>query len=145
FLSTVDELLQSGCLAQEPQPPPATASAVESRSTVELYAALIRTVCQALKSAGHDLRDLQLFFSDPLPGMEEPFAGVTLSDDGHGVCDQVRTNMVGPTPALRRAEAYQALEGFVAYALFSAKNVLSPGLAESLAEEFRRIQEELGG
>src|SRR5262249_60079958 len=109
--------------ASRPPPPPAAASAVELRSTVELYAALIRTICQALKSAGHGLRDLQSFFSDPLPGMEEPFAGVTLSDDGYLDFDQVMTNMGGPTSALRRAEAYQALDGFVAYALFSAKHV----------------------
>jgi hypothetical protein len=146
FLSSVDELLQSGCLAQQPQPPPTVATTpAEIRSPLELYAALIKTICQALKSAGHDLRDLQSFFSDPLPGMEEPFAGVTLSDDGYLDFDQVMTNMGGPTSALRRAKAYEALDGFVAYALFSAKNVMSQELAESLAEEFRRIQGELGG
>lgn len=147
FLSSVDELLQSGCMSQQAPPPPAatTAAPTEIRSPLELYAALIRTICQALKSAGHDLCDLQSFFSDPLPGMEEPFAGVTLSDDGYLDFDQVMTNMGGPTSALRRAKAYEALNGFVSYALFSAKNVMAPELAESLAEEFRRIQGELGG
>jgi hypothetical protein len=146
FLSSVDELLQSGCLTSQAQPAaPSAKVPAETRSPLDLYATLIRSVCQALKSAGHDLKDLQSFFVDPLPGMEEPFAGVTLSDEGYLDFDQVMNNMKGPTSALRRAKAYEALDGFLAYALFSAKNVMSPDMAESLADEFRRIQGELGG
>jgi hypothetical protein len=149
FLSSIDELLQAGSLVQR-------AERISSRqavtdqvpSALDLYAELIQTICGVLKAAGRDLKDLQSFFSDPLPGMEEPFAGVSLGDDGSINFDRLTANMGGQTSALRRAKGYDALDSFVSYAMFSAKNALAPDrpeLAESLDREFHRIRVELGG
>jgi hypothetical protein len=144
FLGAVDELLRSGALLVVPQEvEPRASGAMEARSPVELYAALIKTVCDALKTAGKGLKDLQSFFADPLPGMEEPFAGVTLRDDGTLDFERVMNNMGGSSSPLRRAKAYEALDSFVCYALFSAKNAMPPETAELLAGRFRRIQAEL--
>lgn len=145
FLSAIEELLDAGCLFQGRQEIRSqSAEPAQARSPLDLYATLIKTICAALRSAGHDLRDLQSFFADPLPGMEAPFAGVVLSDDGYLDLDQVIANMGGLGSALRRAQAYEALDGFVSYALFSAKNAMAPEVAESLGKEFRRLQGELG-
>lgn len=144
LLGAVDELLRIGALLAIPERTGFSGAVpMEARSPLELYAALIKTICNALKSSGKDLKDLQSFFSDPLPGMEEPFAGVTLSDEGNLDFNRVMANMGGSSSALRRAQAYEALDGFVCYALFSAKNAMSAELAESLSKEFRRIQGEL--
>ena len=144
FLGGVDELLRCGALlqiAEEAGPPGGPVT--QARSAIELYAVLIKTICDALKSSGKDLKDLQSFFTDLPPGLEEPFAGVALSDEGKLDFDRVMSNVGGATSALRRAQVYQALDGFVCYALFSAKNAMSPELAESLSDELRRIQSEV--
>jgi hypothetical protein len=144
FLCAVDELLRTGALVAIPEKvDPPTAVAGEARSPVEMYAALIKAICDALKSSGKDLMDLQSFFSDPLPGMEESFAGVTLSDQGDLDFDRVIANTGGPVSAVSRARAYEALDGFVWYALFSAKNAIAPEMAEALSNELRRIQSEV--
>jgi hypothetical protein len=144
FLSAVDELLRCGALLQiAEEARPSGGPVTQPRSPIELYAALIKTICDALKSSGKDLKDLQSFFTDPPPGLEEPFAGVALSDEGKLDFDRVMSNTGGTTSALRRAQAYQALDGFVCYALFSAKNAMSAELAESLSNELRRIQSEV--
>jgi hypothetical protein len=41
---------------------------------------------------------------------------------------------------VRRAKAYEALDSFMSYALFSAKNVMPSDAAETLAKECRRMQ-----
>jgi hypothetical protein len=144
FLAAMDELLRIGALLAIPEGTGFSGAVpTEMRSPLELYAALIKTVCDALKSSGKDLKDLQSFFSDPLPSLEKAFVGVTLSDDGSLDFNRVMANLGGPSSALCRAQAYQALDGFVSYALFSAKNAMSPELAESLSKEFLRIQGEL--
>jgi hypothetical protein len=144
FLGAVDELLRSGALLAIPEKTDSRRAAVsEAPSPVQLYAALLKTICDALRSSGKGLKDLQSFFSDPLPGMEEAFAGVTLSDDGNLDFNRVMANVGSASSPLRRAKAYEALDGFICYALFSAKNAMSPELAESLSVELRRIQSEL--
>jgi hypothetical protein len=146
FLSTIERLLAEGVLAVElkvaqvraPQPlasPP---------STLDLYGSLIRTICKALEGAGKDLSDLRSFFEDPLPGLEQAFAGVTLSDGGALDVERVRQNVKAKDDALARAMTYEALDAFVSYALFSAKNVLPADLAKVLGAEFKRIQEGSG-
>jgi len=86
------------------------------------------------------LSHLQAFFRDPLPGMEEAFAGVQLSEDGQLDLDRVIKNMGEPATAVRRAKAYEALDAFMSYALFSAKNVMPANRAEAFRRDCRRIQ-----
>lgn len=120
---------------------PAAATASARPSALDRYAALVKTICDALAKAGRDLADLRSFLDDPLPGMETAFKGVTLSDQGVLDVQRVLNNALHDRSPLGRARAFEALDAFVNYALFSAKNVLPPELAESLAKDFRRIHE----
>jgi hypothetical protein len=120
---------------------PAREAAPAGKSALELYVELVRTICQALRNAGKDLSELRGFFDHPAPGLEEAFAGVSLSEEGTLDVARVMANVSGGDQALSRALAYEALDAFANYALFSAKNALPPELAELLAEEFRRVSE----
>jgi hypothetical protein len=124
--------------AVRPLPAAQTAPAA---SALERYAALVKAICGALESAGRPLDDLRAFLQDPLPGMEVTFAGVTLSPGGVLDAARIISNTSAENPALARAQAYEALDAFVSYALFSAKNVLPAELAETLGREFRRLHE----
>ncbi|MHB8878814.1 MAG: DUF4388 domain-containing protein [Myxococcaceae bacterium] len=149
FLTGVARLLEAGALLAEaaaPAPAPRAPSplAAEPPSTLSRYASLIHAICHALASAGKDLSDLRSFFSDPLPGLEQAFKGVALADDGSLDVEAVRGNITAPDEAVARALAYEALDAFVSYALFSAKNVLPPEQARALGAQFKRLQEGTG-
>jgi hypothetical protein len=144
FLQWVDSLVRSGALIQRApssQPPPKSGKAPSTQSSaLQLCASLIKTICEAFKAAGQDLSHLQSFFKDPLPGMEEAFAGVKLSEDGQLDLDRVIKNMGEPATTARRAKAYEALDAFMSYALFSAKNIMPAERAEAFRRDCRRIQ-----
>jgi hypothetical protein len=142
FLKAIEGLLTAGVLQKQATVPTeeTSAEAGQGQSPLELYAALIRTICSALTRAGNDLGDLRSFFDDPLPGLEEAFKGVTLDEQGGLDVNQVLKNITGH-PALAKAKAYEALDAFVSYALFSAKNVLPADLAATLNREFKHLKE----
>ncbi len=134
WLSLVDELLASGVLSIRPRTEPeaeAISAPEEDQSVLERYELLLQTICAALQSSGEGLEDLRSFLADPLPGMEEAFAGVTLDDQGRLDMERLLANGGGA----------ESLDAFASYALFSARNVLPPGMAEALSTEFRRVQE----
>lgn len=145
FLTAIERLFAAGALVEEKPAPVAPVAAPPMPSAVELYSSLIRSICAALQKSGKDLSDLHSFFADPLPGLEDAFAGVVLSDDGTLDVERVFENLKQGDPVMARAKAFEALDAFVSYALFSAKNVLPPDLAQVLAAEFRRLQEGIGG
>ena len=141
FLSGVQACLASGALVpQQAQPATSESKSKETArsSALQLYASLVQAICRALTAAGQDLSDLQSFLKDPLPGMEEAFAGVQLSAQGELDVEQVIKNLGGGP--IQRAKAYEALDSFMSYALFSAKNVIPADSAEALAKECKRIQ-----
>lgn len=140
FLGGVEVCLASGALVPQQEAVRAESKSKESvpGSALQLYASLVQAICRALTSAGQDLSDLQSFLKDPLPGMEEAFAGVQLSAQGELDVGRVIKNLGGGP--MHRAKAYEALDSFMSYALFSAKNVIPAPSAEALAKEFRRIQ-----
>jgi hypothetical protein len=133
--------LAAGVLVPRAAGSTASPSAEEPKGAVERYAELVRTICQALSNAQHPLEPLRGFFAEPSAGLEEAFEGVTLSDEGDLDVARVIANVAGPDEALSRAMAYEALDAFASYALFSAKNALPPELAELLEDEFRRVSE----
>jgi len=140
FLQRVEACLASGALVPQAATRASTPRQPESArgSALQLYASLIQTICRALKAAGQDLSDLQSFLRDPLPGMEEAFAGVQLSSEGELDVKRVINNL-GDTP-VRRAKAYEALDSFMSYAVFSAKNVMPSDAAQALTKECSRMQ-----
>ncbi|MFZ5468587.1 MAG: DUF4388 domain-containing protein [Myxococcota bacterium] len=142
FLVTVDGMLSAKALVEEgpAAPTPAPKPVSPAPTAAQLYASLIRTICTALKNAGNDLEDLREFLAEPLPGMEVALKGVKLSDEGEIDVQRVLKNVGGADQALARAAAFEVLDAFVSYALFSAKNVLPAKMADALAAEFRAIQ-----
>jgi hypothetical protein len=147
FYSQVEALFAAKAWVKAPElPAPMPVKPPEPTqplSALELYAALIQTICSALKSAGGDLEDLKSFFTEPLPNMEKWVAGLELSDDGRIDVSRLLANVQGKGAAIGKLRAYEVLESFVSYALFSAKNALPEELAELLQREFRQIREGL--
>jgi hypothetical protein len=143
FFAQLEDLVRDGALVEVVAAAAAAPASLPPSppSPLDRYSALVKTICDALGAAGRDLADLRSFFEDPLPGMEAAFAGVTLSEGGQLDVKRVLSNAAPNNEALGRAKAYEALDAFVSYALFSAKNVLPAELAESLARDFRRIHE----
>lgn len=141
FLQWAAAALAAGVLVPREAGVVQEALAEEPKGVVERYADLVRTLCQALKQAGHPLEPLRGFFVRPASGLEEAFEGVRLSDDGELDVARVVANVAGPDEALSRAMAYEALDAFTSYALFSAKNALPAELGDLLEEEFRRVSE----
>lgn len=145
FLSLVSELLEQGVLTVKPRthdeaPPPASAASLPA---LDRYAEVIRAACAALVEHGLSLEDLRSFLADPLPGMEGAFKGVTLSDLGEMNVAQVLENAGGAQRAEAKARAYEALDAFVSYAVFSARNVLPPAVAEGLSQKVRALHQEV--
>jgi len=141
FLKWSSGLLAAGVLARREEGAVTVPSAGEPKGVSERYADLVRTLCQALRNADQPLEPLRGFFAQPAAGLEDAFEGVTLSDTGELDVARVMANVAGPDEALSRAMAYEALDAFASYALFSAKNALPQELGFLLEEEFRRVSE----
>jgi hypothetical protein len=141
FLKWASALLAAGVLAPREAGAVTVPSGAEPVGVAERYAELVRTLCQALSHAGQPLEPLRGFFAQPAAGLEEAFEGVTLSDAGELDVARVMANVAGPDEALSRAMAYEALDAFASYALFSVKNALPPELGDLLEEEFQRVSE----
>lgn len=152
FLTWVDEQVRGNALAVQPEAPPAPEApptpAGESLGSEllgpeERYNMLLALVARELKEAGQDAGLLRRFLDEPPAGLEDAFAGVTLDEDGHVDVERIRANVAGGDGALSRALTMEALDAFVSYALFSAKNVLPPDVAERLARTYLSLQEGL--
>ena len=103
---------------------------------------LVERISAALLAAGKELQPLRAFLEEPLAELEEAFAGVTLDASGRLDVERVVQNLSQGRPAIARARAYEALDAFVSFAVFSAKNVLSPEDAAALLAELRQVREE---
>lgn len=143
FLGEIDRLLSIGVLAVRPATAevPTAAPVSGGQSVLDEYDALVKSICDALTTEGHGLSDLRSFLSDPLPGMEKALEGVTLSDDGHLDTARLMQNVAAEGPQAR-ARGYEALDAFVSYALFSARNLLPADVADQLTRAARALQEE---
>lgn len=152
FLTRVKAALSGGVLkaeTEEEDDGPITETSLvdaqdEARSELELYGELVRIICYALIRTGQKLDQLRSFLLEPLPSVARAFEGVTLSDEGVLDFDRIRQNIgaVTQSKALARAQTYEAIDAFISYALFSAKNVLKPELANQLNREFMFLQKE---
>ncbi|HQR28878.1 MAG TPA: DUF4388 domain-containing protein [Anaeromyxobacteraceae bacterium] len=144
-------LLRDGWVeAESPRPSPARAAAapahpVPSGGPFEAYARIIRHVYEELsrvqRDAGHRLES---FFERLPPARRAVFEGVRIGADGDIDVAQVLLNVgdgsARPGPAAR-ARALDALESFLAFALFEVKNCLPPADAARVLERVARMQE----
>jgi hypothetical protein len=141
FLSSVEEALRQGSLqivGQVGPPPPGQPP--DQQSPLQLYRSLVQAICEAMLGSGEGLGSLRSFLESPQPGTEEAFAGVTLSSWGDLDVDRVAKNLERLGPVVGRARTYEALNAFVSYALFSAKNSLSGERASALEARVRAMQ-----
>nr|WP_153866311.1 MULTISPECIES: DUF4388 domain-containing protein [Myxococcaceae] len=147
YLHWLDERVRDGtfevALLPEPGPPElageglgAAALGPEAR-----YAALIARVAEAMRRAGLGLESLRGFLLTPPPTLQAAFEGVTLSEEGLLDVERLKQNVAARAPVLARARTLEALDAFAAYALFSARNLLSEQEAAALARAYRALQE----
>jgi hypothetical protein len=158
FLTWVDEQVRGQALVIQPAEAPAPVAAapapeapeaseaprapsLEQLGPEERYLQLLSLVARALKEAGQDAAMLRGFLDAPPSGLEAAYEGVALGEDGRVDVERIRRNVAGGGEALARALTLEALDAFVSYALFSAKNVLPPDVAEQLARSYLSLQE----
>nr|WP_253816430.1 DUF4388 domain-containing protein [Myxococcus xanthus] len=146
FYTWLEEAVRGGNVAVHPAaPPPVQAPAVEGMawellSAEERYNLLLSLVHRALREAGRDTDLLRGFLDAPPQGLEDAYAGVTLAADGRVDVARLRANLSTGGEAVGRALTLEALDAFVSYALFSARNVLPADVAERLSNTYRTLQ-----
>lgn len=123
--------------APRPAEPPAS-------GPFETYRRIFRRVFSAMAAAQPDARARLNSYFDRLPERARPvFEGVRIDGEGEVDVAQVLLN-VNATGAFKgaatRARSLEALEDFLAFALFELKNVLPRERAEAILREVGRMQ-----
>jgi hypothetical protein len=144
----LDELVRDGWVvpaAPEPaETEPAPVQAVPAGGPFESYARIVRHLFEELSRVQPDAgRRLESFFDRLPPGRRTVFEGVRIGADGNIDVDQLLLNAgrgaARPGP-VARAQALDALESFVSFALFEVKNCLAPAEAARVLEDVGRMQ-----
>ncbi len=127
-------------------PPAATPPAEEPEATAgggpfEAYRRAIQRIFEVVRehtTVGQ--ANLELFLLDPPRSLEKLLDGVSLSTDGVLDVEKLRKNAEAAHREGGRARALEALEQFLAYATFEAKNLLPDAAAKKLLREVANIQ-----
>jgi hypothetical protein len=144
----LDELVRDGWVvpaAPEPaETEPEPVQAVPAGGPFESYARIVRHLFEELSRVQPDAgRRLESFFERLPPGRRAVFEGVRIGADGNIDVDQLLLNAgkgaARPGP-VARAQALDALESFVSFALFEVKNCLAPTEAARVLAEVGRMQ-----
>ena len=155
FLTWVEERTREGVLVLQQKPPglqPRRPSGVFAAippppvaplSPEERFNSLLAQIHTAIRLAGANPDLLRGFLESPPPGLETAYEGVVLGADGRLDVARIRQNVSGGGEALARAMTLEALDAFVSYALFSARNVLPGDMSERLFRGYRDLQEGL--
>lgn len=110
----------------------------------EIYRRILKRVFEELSAAQPDARARLNSWFDRLSDKQRPaFAGVRVGDDGEIDVAQVLINVQSGGQhrgAAARARALEALETFLAFALFEVKNVMPRADAERLLRDVGRMQ-----
>jgi hypothetical protein len=120
-----------------PPPPPAS-------GPFETYRRIFRRIFGEIRKVQPGARERLNSFFDRLPETQKPvFQGVRLDGEGEVDVAQVLLNVAAGgiyQGAAARARALEALESFLAFALFEVKNCLPRREAEALLREAGRMQ-----
>ncbi len=155
FLTWVEERTREGALVLQQKPPglqprrPSGAFAaipppsVAPLSPEERFNALLAQIHTAIRLAGANPDLLRGFLESPPPGLETAYEGVVMGPDGRVDVQRIRKNVSSGGEALARAMTLEALDAFVSYALFSARNALPADMSERLFRGYRDLQEGL--
>jgi hypothetical protein len=144
----LDELVRDGWVvpaaAQPAETEPAPVQAVPAGGPFESYARIVRHLFEELSRVQPDAgRRLESFFDRLPPGRRTVFEGVRIGADGNIDVDQLLLNAgrgaARPGP-VARAQALDALESFVSFALFEVKNCLAPAEAARVLADVGRMQ-----
>ncbi len=119
-------------------PPPVAPLGPEDR-----FNTLLAQIHTALRLAGANPDLMRDFLESPQQGLESAYEGVSLAPDGRVDVARIRQNVSSGGEALARAMTLEALDAFVSYALFSARNVLPGEMSERLYRSYRELQEGL--
>jgi hypothetical protein len=130
---------------EAPSPPPAGRKVVPRASgPFETYRRIFKRVYGALASVERDAAARLNGYFDRLPEKKRPvFEGVRIDEDGEMDVAQILVNVNSSGAykgAAARARALEALEEFLAFALFEAKNRLPRADAERLLREVGKMQ-----
>lgn len=107
----------------------------------ERFNNLLAQIHTAIRLAGANPDLLRGFLEAPPPGLETAYEGVALGPDGRLDVQRIRQNVSSGGEALARAMTLEAIDAFVSYALFSARNVLPGDMSERLFRGYRDLQE----
>jgi hypothetical protein len=156
FLTWVEERTRDGALilqqknAAPPMPRRASGTfmsvpppAVAPLGPEDRFNTLLAQIHTALRLAGANPDLMKGFLESPQQGLESAYEGVTLAPDGRVDVARIRQNVSSGGEALARAMTLEALDAFVSYALFSARNVLPGEMSERLYRSYRELQEGL--
>ena len=146
-MRVLDELVRGGHVEPvdgPPPPAPPVPVAVPAGGPFEAYGRIIRHVYQELSRAQPDAGSrLESYFERIPAARRAVFDGVRIGADGDIDVAQVLLNVAEggarPGPAAR-ARALEALEAFLAFALFEVKNCLPPVEAARVLGEVARMQ-----
>lgn len=110
----------------------------------EIYRRIFQYLFGELRQERPDARERLNSYFDKLPDSQQPlFQGVRLDDQGEVDVAQVLLNVSQGRQhkgAAARARALEALEAFLAFALFEVKNCLPKAKAESVLRKVGRMQ-----
>ncbi len=129
---------------EAPAPRPGRRTVPRASGPFETYRRIFKRVYDALAAVERDAAVRLNGYFDRLPDKKRPvFEGVHIDEDGEMDVAQILVN-VNASGAYRgaaaRARALEALEEFLAFALFEAKNRLPRTEAERLLREVGRMQ-----
>ncbi len=143
-LQALDGLVSRGAVAvqkpkgQVPSRPPYKSVSAEGAGALQLYKQAIHRICQELNAAG-ELPRLDSFFTELAEGHRKLFAGVHIKGGELDVEVVANNGQKVHKGAMGRAMALEALDAFVTFALFDARNVLPSAKAAELAREVGKL------
>ena len=121
-----------------------SAGAPRASGPFETYRRIFRRVYEALAAVERDAAERLNGYFDRLPEKRRPvFHAVRIDEEGEMDVAQILVNVSASGAykgAAARARALEALEEFLAFALFEAKNRLPRADAERLLREVGRMQ-----
>ena len=124
--------------------PPGRRTVPRASGPFETYRRIFKRVYDAVASVERDAAPRLNGYFDRLPDKKRPvFEGVRIDEDGEMDVAQILVNVNASGAykgAAARARALEALEEFLAFALFEAKNRLPRAEAERLLREVGKMQ-----
>jgi hypothetical protein len=128
----------------EVEAPPGRKTVPRASGPFETYRRIFKRVYDAVASVEQDAAVRLNGYFDRLPDKKRPvFEGVRIDEDGEMDVAQILVNVQSGGAyrgAAARARALEALEEFLAFALFEAKNRLPRAEAERLLREVGKMQ-----